>query len=241
MNFFFSKNVIAPKKGCLIAGYLYWPIYLFVLAVVLTLVLPLCGIDMESNEGDTVLNLIYFSVNFIAVLLIFRKFLFDSIREAKGRFLHIVLSALMAYGLCYILSLYIEFIYIMLDLTPDNMNQEGVEDLLTRAPWQMVICTVIFAPVTEECLVRGLLFGPFAKKVPVLGYILSILVFAGIHVMGAIGSSDWLTILLCFIQYLPHSIALAWAYHRSGNILAPILLHASINLMSVVVQFSGLV
>lgn len=240
MNFFFSKNVIAPKKGCLIAGYLYWPVYLFVLSLVLALVLPLCGIDIESSAGYTVINLIYFSVNFIAVLLIFRKFLFESIREAKGRFLHIFLSALMAYGLCYILSLYIEFIYILLDLMPENMNQEGVEELLERAPWQMVICTVIFAPITEECLVRGLLFAPFAKKVPVLGYILSTLVFAGIHVLGSIGISDWLTILLCFIQYLPHSIALAWAYHRSGNILAPIMLHAFINLMSVIVQFSGI-
>ena len=74
-----------------------------------------------------------------------------------------------------------------------------------------------------------------------MGYILSSVVFAGIHVIGSIGVADWLTIVLCFIQYLPHSIALAWTYHRSGNIVAPILLHASINLMSLVAELGGFV
>lgn len=241
MNFLFSRNVLSPRKGSLIAGYIYWPFYLPIVSALLYFIFESCGVDTMAPEGYTVLNLAYFTVNFVAVLLIFRRFLYDSIKAAKGRFLHIFFSALMAYGLCNILAVSIEMFYFVLDVTPENMNQEGVVDLLERAPWQMVLCTVVFAPITEECLVRGLFFGPFAKKIPVLGYLLSTIIFAGIHVIGAIGTSDWLNIVLCFIQYLPHSIALAWAYHRSGNILAPILLHASINLLSVIVQFAGLV
>ncbi len=241
MSFLFSRKVIAPGKGSLIAGFAYWPVYLFGLSALLMWLLPLCGVNLNNDKGYLTLNLIYFTVNFVAVLLIFRPFLYRSIKEAKGRMGHILLSALMAYGLCYVLSVQIEFVYAMLDLMPENLNQEGVTDLMDMAPWQMAIATVVFAPVTEECLTRGLLFGPLAKKVPVLGYLLSVVVFAGIHVVGAIGYSDWLTVLLCFIQYLPHSIALAWAYHRSGNILSPILLHAALNLMSVIAQLFGVV
>lgn len=241
MDFLFSRNVLAPKKGSLIAGFVYWPVYLFGLSALLVWLLPYCGVNLSNDKGYLTLNLIYFTVNFVAVLLIFRPFLYGSIKAARGRMGHIALSALMAYGLCYLLSIQIDFVYTMLDLTPENLNQEGVTDLLDMAPWQMSIATVLFAPITEECLTRGLLFGPFAKKVPVLGYLLSIVVFAGIHVVGSIGYAGWQTILLCFIQYLPHSIALAWAYHRSGNILSPILLHAALNLMSVIAQLGGMV
>ena len=241
MNFLFSKKVLAPRKGCLIAGFLYWPAYLVGLGVAMSVLMELCGMDINSNEGFTILNIACFTVNFMVILLIFRRFLFDSLQDAKGRFFHFFLSALMGYGLCSFLSFQIEFVYILFQLTPENLNQDSVTDLLQRAPWQMVICTVFFAPVVEECMVRGLIFGPLARKLPVLGYILSVVVFSGIHVVGAIGTTDWLTILLCFIQYLPHSIALAWAYHRSGNIIAPIFLHAAINLMGVVVELGGFV
>ena len=239
MEYLFSKNVLSPKKGSLIAGYIYWPIYLFGLSLLLVTIFELCGMSLSTTKGYTILNLVYFTANFTAVLLIFFPFLRDSLKAAKGNFGQICISALLGYGLCNLLALQIDIFYKLLDIVPENMNQEAVTSLLNYAPWQMVICTVIFAPITEECLARGLLFGPFAKKVPVLGYILSCVVFAGIHVVGSIGTMDWLTILLCFVQYLPHSIALAWAYHRSGNILAPMLLHAAINLMSVIAEMGG--
>lgn len=241
MNFFFSERVLSPRKGCLIAGYLYWPVYLFVLGVALELLFDRFGANLSPGESLTKLNVIYSTVNFIAVLLIFRRFLFDSLRESKWQWMRIFTSILLGYALASVLAFQLNFIYLLFDLNPDNLNQEAVTDILDRAPWQMGICTVIFAPVVEECLVRGLIFGPLAKKVPLLGYILSIVVFAGIHVVNSIGISHWQDILLSFLQYLPHSIALAWAYHRSGNIFAPILLHASINLMSVIAQLAGLV
>ena len=241
MNFLFSDNVLAPKKGSLIAGYLYWPVYLFVIGWLVSLIMGLCGKDSSTAEGLTFLNIIYSTVNFIVVLLIFHRFLFDSLRAIRWNGMRIFTSVLLGYALASVLAFQLNFVYMLFDLVPDNLNQETVTDILDRAPWRMGICAVIFAPVVEECMVRGLIFGTLAKKVPALGYILSIVVFAGIHVVNSIGISDWQNILLSFCEYLPHSIALAWAYHRSGNIFAPILLHSSMNLMSVLAQLSGLV
>ena len=240
MNFLFSSKVIAPRKGSLIAGSLYWPVYLFGLSLLLTGLFFLLELDPTSDKGFRILNLVYFTVNFVAVLIIFRPFLFESIRKLRGNVGRCILSALMAYGLCYILNLQLAFVYEILEIMPENQNEEAVTALLQQAPWQMLICTVIFAPITVECLARGILFGPFAKKVPVLGYILSIVVFSGMHVLGSIGSADWQTVILCFFQYVPLSLGLAWCYHRSGNILSPILLHAANNLLAVVATLSGL-
>ena len=65
------------------------------------------------------------------------------------------------------------------------------------------------------------------------GYILSALVFCAIHVISYIGSADPLTLVLCFVQYLPASLCLAWAYTEADNIFAPILIHIAVNTMSI--------
>ena len=58
---------------------------------------------------------------------------------------------------------------------------------------------------------------------------MSSLVFASIHVIGYIGLFDWQTLCLCLAQYLPAGIALAWAYEKADTIVAPILMHITIN------------
>lgn len=238
MSFFFSKNPIVPQKGSLIAGGIYWFFYLLGLGLILPPILSLCGMDLTTPKGYNDYNLIYFTLNFIAVLLIFRPFLFRSLQGLKGNLKRCVLSALMAYGLYYVLAMPLNVIYAAFELMPENQNNDAVVEMLQQAPWMMLVATVIFAPVTEECLVRGVLFAPFLKKRPVLGYVISVVVFAGVHVLGSIGTQSAGEIFLCFLQYVPHSIALAWAYHRSGNIFASILLHSGINLLASIAQLS---
>ena len=62
---------------------------------------------------------------------------------------------------------------------------------------------------------------------------------AGTHTSAAhkceeCGSTDWKTLLVCFLQYLPAGIALAGAYEVSGTIIVPMLMHITINLIAIV-------
>ena len=91
--------------------------------------------------------------------------------------------------------------------------------------------TVLLVPVAEEALYRGLLFQGFQRKSRLLAYCLSTLIFAGLHVVGYIGSADLITLCLCFAQYLPAGITLAWAYEKADTIAAPMLMHMIINLI----------
>ena len=54
-------------------------------------------------------------------------------------------------------------------------------------------------------------------------------VFALVHVVGYIGNASALTLLLCFVQYLPAGYCLAWCYQNTGTILTPILMHMLVN------------
>ena len=41
------------------------------------------------------------------------------------------------------------------------------------------------------------------------------------------------TLVLCFIQYLPAGLCLAWTYTKADNIIAPVLVHGIINAIAI--------
>ena len=124
---------------------------------------------------------------------------------------------------------------LILRISPDfiNVNDATVIALFDEHPALMTVATVLLVPITEETLYRGLLFQGFQRKSRVLAYCLSAGIFSAIHVMGYVGQYDMLTLGLMLLQYLPAGIALAWAYEKADTIVAPILIHIIINLISI--------
>ena len=51
--------------------------------------------------------------------------------------------------------------------------------------------------------------------------------------MGYIGEYDASRLILCFLQYIPASLILAWTCERSGTIVTPILIHTVINAIGI--------
>ena len=95
------------------------------------------------------------------------------------------------------------------------------------------VAAVFLVPLTEEALYRGLLFHKLYEKKPIWAYIVSMLGFAAIHVMGYIGTQPPLVLFLCFLQYLPAGYCLCWCYRRTGTILCPVLMHTIVNASSI--------
>jgi membrane protease YdiL (CAAX protease family) len=97
----------------------------------------------------------------------------------------------------------------------------------------MLIGVVFLVPVTEEMLYRGLIFRELLHTSKAAAYLVSMAAFAAIHVLGYIGSYDIGRLVLCFIQYLPAGLCLAWAYAKSDSLFAPVLIRALINAYTV--------
>ena len=117
----------------------------------------------------------------------------------------------------------------MIDPEFANVNDQSIAQMAEKHYALMVFFTVLLVPITEETLYRGLLFQGLQRKSRVLAYLVSVSVFAWIHVMGYIGSFDALTLVLCFVQYLPAGAILALAYEKTDTIITPILIHIIIN------------
>lgn len=97
----------------------------------------------------------------------------------------------------------------------------------------MSFVTIILAPIIEETLVRGLVFGSLHRTSRWLAYIVSCFLFVFMHNWQYFALYPAGSVLLSCVPYIPAAIALGWVYEKSSTIWAPITLHALINAMSV--------
>lgn len=183
--------------------------------------------------SETRLNALCYGVGLAFVLIALRGFLrrsFDAALDAKGRFLAAVLGGYaFNIGLSFIISGLLLLFQLELGSSP---NTEAVMAGSGGQTMQMAALIVFMAPMVEEPLFRGLLFGCIRPRSRALAYAVSTLVFALYHVWQFIFISGDFTLLLYCLSYLPASVGLAWAYERSGSIWAPIFLHAAMNALS---------
>ena len=207
--------------------------YLVFQFLFLPVLLQLLGNLFFFTINETLINFTYFSVNFLGVSAIFSKFLKKSLLRSFRFPRQVLLSAalgFLAYWLCSTLvgivtqTLFPEFV---------NLNDSQIVSILGDYPVLMFLGTVIFVPVAEEVLHRGLVFGSlFQKNIP-LAFCASAVLFAMIHVVQYIGLYSPGYLLLALVQYLPAGFTFAWAYRRSGSIFAPILIHALNNAIAI--------
>ena len=92
-------------------------------------------------------------------------------------------------------------------------------------PWVAVLAIVILAPIAEELFFRGVVFNAYLReRGPRLAYIGSAALFAVIHLS-----------IVALLPIFLLGLALAWVYDRTGSLLAPIVMHAVVNGISVAI------
>ena len=114
-----------------------------------------------------------------------------------------------------------------------NVNDTAISAMAQTNYTLMLIGVGFLVPLSEEMLYRGLIFRNLWQDSKVAAYLLSMAAFAAIHVLGYIGSEDITTLLICFLQYLPAGLCLAWTYTKADNIFAPIVVHALVNALAI--------
>ena len=184
-------------------------------------------LPFEPNMAQV--NFVYYAINFLAVLVIFRKFLMpnlDRVAEAPLLCATTVLFGLARYFIYTGLAG-----YLALKLVPDfaNANDAAIAEMAESDLVLMAIGTILLVPPAEECLFRGLIFRNLLKKSRPAAYLISTAAFSLIHLVGFLGVYTPIELLAAFIQYLPAGLCLGWAYERSGTILPSILIHACVN------------
>lgn len=208
-------------------GIIYIIAQIFFLPVILVLV----NSFLPHPFNDAQLNFINFALNFICVTVIFHRYLLHSLQAFIADLGNCLKVSGAGFGLYWVCTIVVNMLVLWLDPEFSNVNDDSIYQLTESNFMLMSIGTVLLVPVVEETLYRGVIFGQLSRKSSIWAYIVSIVIFSAIHVMGYIGFYPPMRLLLCFVQYFPAAFFLAWTYKKSGTIWSSILIHATVNLI----------
>ena len=215
-----------PSKKELILGSLYLAFQWLFLPIIVVLV-------FQDRLSVTRMNCMIFAVNFAVTLPIFRRFLKASMEEFRQHPGHCLFFVLKGFGIYWLGSYVLSFVILGIDPNFANINDATIDAMAAEDFGLMALCTVVLVPIVEELLYRGIFFGGLYNRNRVAAFVVSTLIFAVIHVTSYVGYYPPTTLLLCFLQYIPAGIALAWAWMKSGSIITPIVMHMIINAIGI--------
>ena len=208
-----------------------WVYLLLELAVLPYLLVPL-GKFFPPESAAAWVNTIYYVINFVCCGLIFRRFLGQNLALAGKKPLELLASSMRGFVLHMAGSFLLGYVIELLAPGFSNVNDAAILEMARGNFELMAVGVVLLVPLTEECLFRGLLFQGLHRKSRALAYAVSVLGFCALHIVGYIGVYPAETLLICYLQYVPAGLSLAWAYERADSIFAPILIHAAVNAAS---------
>ena len=220
---------ILLNRGEKIAGWIYFPFYILLLSTALLIVFSIMGWSVTDPSNLLYMNLIYGVINFVAVVICFHKYLGKSFRQARqfpGRFFAAVG---IGFAIYYLGTVIISNLIDLVQPGLENINDANLEGMAEHGMLLMVLYTVLLVPTVEELMFRGLIFTSIRPRSRFWAYLVSMLAFAALHVLGYVFSYPVSTLALCFLQYLPAGFALAWALEYSGSIWASVCVHTIVN------------
>lgn len=216
---------VKMRRSEIIGGIIWLVIYGFFMGDILGLGLELLGISYTAAQ----LNALFFLCNFVITALVFWRFLTRNLSLVPGNLLRTLKAMLLGFCIYWLLQVGLDVIGQFLSGNMDIPNDDTISSIAGENYRIMWAGAVLLAPMVEETLVRGLIFGTVRRLNRAAAYAAAAAVFAAMHVLSYLGQMDALTLGYNILVYGLPSIALCACYEYAGNIWAPIGLHMIIN------------
>ena len=138
----------------------------------------------------------------------------------------VLLEVAKHYGVLLLCSMGLGLILLLLGKT-ENPNNAAVFSLAGEDLGMTTAVAVFLAPIAEEAMFRGGVFGLLRKYSRIAAYAASMLIFSVYHVWSFALSDP--TAWLYLLQYLPASFLLARIYEKTNSLWASVFLHMTVN------------
>ncbi len=208
-------------RGEAVAALVYLPLH----AVLLPLLLSFLLLNFFPESSTAVFNLIYYALGAVYMLCFELRFLRRDFDPLCDRPIRCLTEVFIGYGLMLGMNLAVN---LGLSLLPaDNPNNAAVMDMAGSELGTVSAMAVFLAPLVEELMFRGAVFGRLRRRSRALAYGASMLLFSVYHVWSFALLDPRQLIYL--VQYLPASFVLCRCYERTDSIWGPIFLHMLIN------------
>ena len=217
-----------------IAGWIYLPIHVVVLPLFLGTVIYL--LSGGKVPDDVTLNVIYLLIGLIFLLVTQFRFFHDSYVVLTRNFRRALTTMLLGYFILMLCGAAMNLLSALFGSLPSSPNDEAVNELAQMDMRRVVATAVIMAPIVEETLFRGMIFGSLRGKSRFAAYAVSMILFALVHTWQYAVVAHSFAPLLSAVLYLPIGFVLAFCYDRTGSIWTPIFFHMFYNALALSAQ-----
>lgn len=200
---------------------------------------------MGTSFGMVELNLAVELFTMALLVFFFGRFYWENLvtffREFKAVY---IWAPLACYAISMAGNMVVQIILMMIrGESQSTSNNDAINDMLVQSPLQVILITVILAPILEETIFRaGLCRSLTSNKnyfVKAIGFIISVSIFAFMHVYqfaffatdasGAVYLTFNANEFLSILSYLPMSIALAVCSYLCKNFWGSVICHMLTN------------
>lgn len=190
--------------------------------------IPILKNYVYTPSNSEMFNFFYYFFLMILVYVFLRYIHKASIIEVFDlKFIHFsfILKLCAVLTLINILSIY--FFDSNLMLNPQNTELEYIKSMDMKHIILYCFVTIVFAPVVEESIYRGLLYVPLYRKLGrTIAIILSSLVWTHAHFESLLHLNIGIFII---------GIILAWLYDRKGSLITPVIFHMFKNIWIILI------
>lgn len=190
--------------------------------------------DISSFQGQ-ILDLAIVIITFVVIVILYKDRIICNIRDIFSKSFFRNIWILLSSTLIVLLAnITISSLLINWGISSDNQ-----EILVTELHNNYIIqflSVVILAPVVEEAICRGVVFKIISKKSIILGFIISSVIYALLHIDFQL-ISDGISVLPLILPYFILGVGFASVYYRTKNICYSVLMHMMINLLFLLMEF----
>ena len=220
-DFFTSRMT----RGEVVAALLYLPLHVWLLPMLLL------SLPATSGISELTLNVIVYITGAVYMLVFVGRFLRRDFDPLCDHLRYCILQIVICYGMMVAFNLILSAVLsLILPADSANPNNSAVMALAGVEYGKTAALAVFLAPLVEEPVFRGAVFGSLRSRSRILAYAVSMLLFALYHVWGYALQDPiyWLYLL----QYLPVSWLLCRCYERCNSIWGSIFFHMMVNAIS---------
>ena len=196
---------------------LYLPVHVFGLPLLATLAYDRGYLSMGMA------NFWVYAIGAALMVLLLWDFLRRELDPVLDHPFLSLLEILRSYVLIWLGEMIVGMLLSLFGVEGDTANNQEAIALLHAERGPMLAATIFLAPIVEECLFRGGLFGLLRHKNRALAYAVSTLAFCLYHVW-AYALVDPRE-LLFILEYIPAGLVLARCYEQTDSLWGSILLH----------------
>lgn len=196
--------------------------YFVVYPMILFVILAALGIDSWLYDGKA--DTIYSIIMLVVSIYFTRDLLLRSINELADNPGKVFKTIVTTLPMMLLGSIVLNYLITTLTGQSEAQNQTEIIGLFEQAPYLIIIQALLYAPIVEEIMFRGLVFGGLSKKSMVFAIIVSSSLFGLAHVYNSLLSGNF-TDLWFFPTYALLGYFLNRAYIKSGSIVSSMALH----------------